>query len=226
MDRRVRLEGVYDIETARFMRTLSIDSYLFDFRPKSFNFLQGYKFLELMKEHYSPFDSYYLRFSSEKDFVVFKLLDDLKKCLQESGESLDNFYLEFSGNESREYYDQFEIPFFWHYDQQYDASSVLKAKNLRGLVLPFDLLESMHGSAGFVQLVAEIHGLLRNAPFAEGAVGGRGLILSLRWDANVFPSLYDYFHFDTISLPINYIIEKGYRKVRHEAIEKHLIPFL
>ncbi|TNE98703.1 MAG: hypothetical protein EP326_09415, partial [Deltaproteobacteria bacterium] len=59
-----------------------VSSFGFDFRVRSFNFLQQYSFLELIEKNFQTNHQYDLIFQDEKDFVIAKMIADLDEQLK------------------------------------------------------------------------------------------------------------------------------------------------
>lgn len=212
MDKNVKIDGIYDGRTIKELNRLRITHQSFDFRPKSFNFLQGYKLLELLEEHYLPQNFYYLHFQGEKEFVVRSILNDLNKTLLKRNPFLDTglerVRLEFSDVRERSFYESFNLPYYWHYDPSVSVASYLGSHLLKGIVLSYSLLEGL-------QRQGTIYNFAQNLTQQIFMSGNQHLeiIVHLDWDADIFPSLFDLFDVCTISLPVNNKIEVCYRNV-------------
>jgi hypothetical protein len=212
MKQGIKINGIYDERTLKELALQRIIHQSFDFRPTSFNFLQEYKFLDLMETFYLPSNFYYLRFQGEKDFVISKLLSDLKKMLVKKNPFLDGglerVYLEFSDMLDRSFYEQFNIPYFWHYDPTVPLANYLGSPMLKGIVLSYQLLEGMHDRG-------TIYNFIQNTLQQIYTSGNQGLriIVDLDWDSNIFPSLLDLIDVDLLALPVNNKIEVCYRNV-------------
>lgn len=89
-DINLRMEGIYDLRTILHLKNLNINCFSFDFRPRSFNFLQQYKFFEILQEEYSKELCFFLRYENEKDFVIQKMLTDLKDFFFKNNLSIKN----------------------------------------------------------------------------------------------------------------------------------------
>lgn len=226
-----RIDGLYDKRTLDFLSEMGIYDYLFDFRPKSFNFLQQYRFYEIL-EHYfqeagkNPLDQsrFYLYYDDEKDFIIKKMVDDLRGLLRSSLKEnhFSRFFLEFSDNRDVSFYESFGVPFYWHFRPDRMLSPFLRSPLLKGVVLPFSFLERLHSEGTLLNFVQNFHAqLLGHATSIE-----RELVLSLDWGANIFPSLFEYFDFDMLALPVNNKVEVSYRLVNLQKIAQELGHFL
>ena len=50
MSERIRIEGIYSGKTLEELSSNKVFDFVFDFRPKSFNFIQEHHFLKIIKE--------------------------------------------------------------------------------------------------------------------------------------------------------------------------------
>lgn len=130
----VRFEGLYDIRTMMFLKGQGLFNFSFDFRAKSFNFLQQYRFLEILEKSYNKNCIYFLQYQNERDFVIQKMLDDLKLNWSGRCNLHEQFFLEFSDNQELNFYQQFDFPFYWHFQDRKDINELIKSNNLKGLV--------------------------------------------------------------------------------------------
>ena len=204
MDSQFRVEGIYDKRTLQSLKDLKLKDLSFDFRPRSFNFLQK-KLLEELLEDVSQDDTVYLHFENEADFVIKNILESAtKKCEKK------NIILEFSGNQTAEYYESFNHDFLWNYDPSSEhLDDILKSKLLKGLIIPLSIINEEHRKGNIINFSKELHSKIFNLLSKDSGM----LILSMDWDSNLFSSLVQYFDFDLISIPINNKIEVCYRNV-------------
>ncbi len=200
---RYTIDGVYDQRTFNLLKTLKIDSFSFDFRPTSFNFFQQYRFLDLVEKCFDSKDRYFLHFCGEADFVIQKMVDDLREKV--SDEELQCFMLEFSDRCSPKFYDQFEFPYILHYSPELKPENFSNSKFLNGIVLHFSHLEEMHREGRLFSFIQSFFQLVKTIDIE--------LILKADWDADIFPSLVELLDFDSVALPVNDKVEVCYRNV-------------
>ena len=205
MSIRIRIDGVYDIRTLKSLIENQVYDISFDFRPKSFNFLQQYKFEEIYQQYKNHSLNFYLKFSEEQTFVVENIIKD---------KSSQNVFLEFDDNNSLEYYEQFKMKFFYHYNFSRPISEIIASPLLEGLIIPFGLLEQRQEKGNLLQMTSNFLTQIGNKKIK--------LILEGDWDSNLFPSLFELFDFDLYSLPVNHKIEVCYRNVDLNAMTKSL----
>jgi hypothetical protein len=208
----IRVDGIYDQRTIQNLQETAVKDFGFDFRPTSFNFLQQHVFLDLIKKNQATDLNFFLRYENEQDFVIKKMIDDLKLATDSSNGSavkFSNFNLEFSDTNSAEFYDQFEVPFYWHYTASVSLSSILDTKNIKGIVLDYKFLEEIRDNDNFQNFVQNFF----QVAYKKIEEKSLKIVLAVDWDANVFPSLFDFIDFDSLVLPINSKIEICYRNV-------------
>lgn len=209
MSAKIRLEGLYDKRTIDLAYELGGVDLSFDFRPRSLNFIQQYLFLDILDSKRESINHFSLRYEDEPDFMVKDTLDKL------SSTYFGPFHLEFSGNQNRSYYDSFEKPFIWHYREDAQDLSVYQSEFLKGIVLPFSLLREKHEKGQFTNFVHNFYRLAHQCLLKnEGK-----LIVSLNWGDNIFPSLFEYFDIDQISLPIDTNVEACFRNVDKSKLQ-------
>ncbi len=118
--RKLRFEGVYNEEMFNFLTQNGYSRFLFDFSPKSMNFIPLNHFIQLIKLGYSSKHLYFLSFAQDKEFVVNKILDDLYHTIG-SINVKNNFYLELDEQTMRELKTT-KWPFFLRYKDQMNFS--------------------------------------------------------------------------------------------------------
>ena len=218
----IRIEGIYDLRTMKQLQDFSeVKSFDFDFRPTSFNFLQQYKMLEILEASYDSKSQYFLHYRDEKDFVIKKMIDDLKEFFSTHFGSLgiiNNFFLEFSDENEFSFYDQFDQNYYWHYNPKRTIKEVRDAKYLKGICLDHSFLEDLHNKGQLYQFVQNFTQSFLPMMFQKKM----GLILRVDWDDNIIPSLLDYFDFEFVSLSLNSKVEICYRNVDLNRMKKGL----
>jgi hypothetical protein len=215
---RVKVDGIYDSRTLKSLTEISLAHFSFDFRPTSFSFLQEHQFVEILTRLHSPLGSYFLRYEGDPDFVIEKMLTEIKE-LEHKGsiETFDNILLEFSDQRSSSFLDSFSWPYILHYYPGMNLPAYLQSGNLRGIVLSLDLLMRHQQSRSLHTFVKEFYQMLRT----HGVSDSFFLILAADWDSDILPSFQDYFDFDLISLPINGKVESCYRNVNLKDLTNH-----
>ena len=191
------------------LKAAGIEHFGFDFRPRSFNFIQTYRLVEIIREHFSLRHTYDLHFCGEKDFVISKIVADMDhQLVDQSGRNIwDHARLEFSDTEEIAFYDQFNAPFILHYHQGLQWEKISKAKNIMGLVIPYPYLLELHEKNEFTQFIMRFNQeKQRHMPHGD-------MYLTLDWGANIFPTLFEFLDVGVFDLPVNWKLESGYRKI-------------
>ncbi len=213
MSKLVKVAGVYDKRTIQRLKEVGVGQFSFDFRARSFNFLQQHSFMELQKE-LDLDEEIFLHFENEADFVIQKIVDDLK-----AERSTKNVTLEFSDINSVEFYDSFKKPFVWHYNfDSKELDTLNKSKYLQGIVLKFSDLLKLHEDGVLHNFCNNFHSLFIDLLSREDFK----LTLELDWDSNLFASISELFDFDLIAIPISNKVEICYRNVDLGKVQNHV----
>ena len=218
MKQKIRLEGIYDDAIFNVTKEKNVSEYSFDFRPKSFNFIQKYQFEEIMVKHYLSTNHHYLHFCNEKDYVIKRVIEDLRNLLGQPLTKQNNIFLEFSDNQTAAWYDHFDLPIYWHYNSCKNIENILNARNLQGIVLNFKFLNDYCAHEYLDQFAVFFYHQVQKTHLKDNLQ----LIFSIDWDSNIPPGIQEYFDFDLISLPINSKIEISYRKINYDLLSQEL----
>ena len=200
---KLALKGILDLEVMQLASQLGMSEVSFDFRPRSFNFTQGYKVKELLS-YGGQFDSLNLIFENEKDFIIEQILKDLNP-------EEHSMMLEFSGGESLTWADRFETPFIWHYKAETSLSQIEQSKFLRRIVFNQEVLDHYNQTGelfGFFQLFTDRENL--------------ELEILTDWDNPLIISLIDNFDISHLSFEINNKVERSFRNVDHGLVKTHI----
>lgn len=216
MNARIKINGIYDKRTLDGLDQLSIGEVGFDFRPTSMNFLQQHVALDLLKEYQAEKRQFFLHYQNEADFMVQKMIDDIKDLEGFSHQHMVS--LEFSDTKDPRYYDQFKTPFYWHFNYKVSLKDILSCKFLKGIIIPFQVLEEAHRTNTLYKFVQNFHSQALNTMNGHNLEIG----LALEWDSNIFPSLVEFFDFDLLSLSLNNKVEVCYRNVDLEKVKESI----
>ena len=181
--------------------------------------------MELIENAGSPTDRYFLQFENEQDYIIKKFIDDLKEFTSRNpnygfaiGPQEYNFCLEFSDLREVGFYEQFKIPFYWHFHPNIDLRSMLDSPYCKGVVLSYSYLNRLHEAGEFFNFVTEFlkhtDQKIKNAEI--------DVVLTQDWDSDLFPSLLDFLPVSLFSLPINYKVETSYRNADISKISNEL----
>ncbi|OFZ39517.1 MAG: hypothetical protein A2504_16700 [Bdellovibrionales bacterium RIFOXYD12_FULL_39_22] len=237
MSLEIKIDGIYDEKTFNHLAAMGILNFGFDFRPLSFNFIPQHKFQELINSKFSSKRRFFLHFADEKDFMIWKIVDDLTKLyvrlkdLQEKGiEYLtmqSNFFLEFSYLKNNlDFYNQFNLPFYLYVDDTNegvisDLEKFHRPSHLKGIILNYNSLMHRYDN-GTVEDIKK--GLLPLLSTKRGRTQIE-IVLDVDWDAEIFTSLLEIFPFQRVAFKINPKIEFSYRNVDINRVENHLKNF-
>jgi len=222
MKRDLRIEGIYDSDTYKFLSKLNVENFVFDFRPKSLNFLQHRVLIDILKNSNNSSHKYYLKFENSPGFVIRKFLEDLKELyVNEKRHFLfeKHLNLEFCGNEDASFLNSFQFPFVWHFKKCDQWKDVISSNYLRGIVFSYKILNEWQIGGKFEAIMTEILPTL--LPLVESK--NIKIILSLDWKTSIHRSIKNYLEIDTFSFPINDKVEKFYRHVDTTHLENNLL---
>ena len=211
-----KIDGIYDGSTFKNLYDLGIRNFGIDCRPRSFNFLQQYKFLELIEKYYQLDFKFYLIYQNEQEFVIKKMIDDIKELMEKKTgiASLNNqFILEFLDHKDPKFYDAHNCPYFYHLDEIKEIPKIELMKNLTGIVLHNKILQQLHSGGIF-------NGFLKD--FYKYAPKNIPLMLFIDWNEEILTSALEFFTIHKIILPINSKVEISYRVVDFPKIKKVL----
>jgi hypothetical protein len=219
MSEQIRAQGIYDTRTMTFLEEKNIPYVGLDFRPKSFNFLPQYKFFEIVENSKNLNSKLCFHYCDEQNFVIQKMIDDIQNGYEGArpcGLKHGDYLLEFSDVQETSYYNSFKTDFYWHYKPISEFKDILKSNYLKGIVLDFKFLKELHEENNFHNFVNNFYQL-----FLERKDTVK-LILEVDWDDDIFPSIWNFFDFSIISLPVNNKVEVCYRNVDLNKFSQYL----
>tara|TARA_R110002049_G_scaffold90287_4_gene226389 strand:- start:419 stop:1087 length:669 start_codon:yes stop_codon:yes gene_type:complete len=214
-----KINGLYDSKTISELLKLGVRSFSFDFRPQSLNFVQHYRVIEILKEVGITNDKKFtFHFGNEFAPLIEKFISDLAAEVSVTADDWSNglLSLEFSGREDFSVMDDFEVPYRWHLYKGSNWGAAKNAKNLRGVVLPFEYLEDSFEDGSLNSLCVNLHTVFRSCEFH----------LERDWSSNVFSLLMDLFDFTDMSFPIDQNVEVCFRNVDTKKLASGVRPFL
>lgn len=208
---KIRVDGIYDLDTLKLLHERRINFFGFDFRPLSFNFLQQHVFFEMLDELINSNHIYYLRYANEPAFATEKMLTDLREKFGEKSVA-KYFMLEFSDDRDSEFYDQFNQPFYWHYTNFQELEKILLSNNLVGIILDHHILDNLHLSGTLFDFMRKFY----------QRIGDKPVILNIKWDSSIITSLFDFFKFESVTISIDSSVENSYRNINQSALTVNL----
>lgn len=177
--------------------------------------------MEIIENNFGPHARYYLHFNNEADFVVEKIISDLKETIQKLPFPVDfsrQFFLEFSDSKNLYDYDQFDLWHYRYYNSNLKLPEIFKYKKLKGIILDYKELLKIFRSGVLSQFIQNLSQVL----YAGGHQSRYELGINLDWDDPIYQILFDYIDFDFISLSINSKIEVCYRNLDLERFDTEL----
>ncbi len=209
MQTALKIEGIYDTRTLKYLKSQGIKNYGFDFSPKSFNFIQEHVFLEQLVPLLGTNDKISLSFSRSNDPMIAKVLQDLKK----SGFDLNNTSVvcdEWSITPMDSGYN-----YYLHYTPSLKLE-MLASKNFRGLIFSYNFFAEMHEKQILNSFMANFY-----TRFGK-LIDHKETLMRVEWGDNIFPSLLDIFDIDQLSFAINSEIESCYRNVDLKKLDSEM----
>lgn len=208
MKGQMRVTGLYDQRTIQLLKENKIYSLGFDLRPKSLNFIQSYRLIELLKE--VQLGEVYLHFENEKDFMIKDILEKVSEVY--SGKVV----LEFSDYQNKEYYDQFKKSYVLSFDVFRGDLRDCCGQYFHGFAFHYEYLEGIHSRGHFTNWITQYY---RSLSFLNRQVSH---YLCRQWDSDIFPSLFELLDFDYVSLSVNRDVEVCFRNVDLKLFSKQV----
>ncbi|OIQ16364.1 MAG: hypothetical protein BM556_14560 [Bacteriovorax sp. MedPE-SWde] len=206
----IKLSGIYDKRTLKMAQEIGVKFFEFDFRPRSFNFVQQYVLEEVLESVTSSDDIVSLHFQNEANFVVDNILNSFKDIAIKP-------QLVFSDTQSPVYYDSFKRPYMWHHSPDADLKAVLKSKYNMGIILSYGYLEDLHRLGTLQSFITNLYVQLKEVGGLNKTIG-----LKIDWDSNLAPSIFELVDFDFLDLPINDKVEVCYRNVDSTKLRRNI----
>ena len=199
MKAQLRITGIYDQRTIQLLNENKIYSLGLDLRPRSLNFVQSYRLVEMLSKQ--QLGEVYLHFENEKEFIIQDIIDKVRAVYG------GKLILEFSDSLNKEFYDQFNLPYILKFDPYRGDLVNCCGENFSGFVFDYDHLETIHQRGLFDKWVGEYY---RSISFLDKQIKHT---LNRGWKSDIFPSLYEFLDFDYVSLCISSEVEVCFRNV-------------
>lgn len=208
----LKISGIYNQSTLEFLKENSgVQSFGFDLRPLSLNFIQHEILLEIMASQSEAGLKFYLLFYGEKDFAIHKFIDDLCDIFSEDF-FFQNILLEFADEKDFDWYLQFKKPFCLHYHKDLDLKRAFSHPLCRGIHFS---QEDFKANPSLQDIVKEIKQDQEN-------LSKTNLSLEIDWEEVILDTLYDKIDWDFLTLGINNTVEVCYRHVDQKKLEDGL----
>lgn len=204
----LKMNGIYDLRTLKQMQSSGIRHLGFDFDPKSLNFIQEYVLLDFIQKGYLDLAQVYLRVQNDSMIVSNKLVGDVLNNMNPS-----QVHVEL--NHPR-YLTQLEheCSIFMSYDFSFSLKEVMQDSRVRGIIIPFKVIEDIHRKGQLQNAVNHFYFQLGHTQ--------TNLVLEMDWDSNLFASVFNYFDFNMASYSINSKVEICYRNADLNLIKSEL----
>lgn len=204
------VQGIYDERTLKIIKSEGINIFSFDFRPRSFNFIQEHIFLEIVKKNFSENDRLFLYFEKSNDYMISKLITDLKNYIP----SMDNIYFIFDDIDLID--PNFEFNFYCTYHDKLEKNIFNHSKCV-GLFVEFKYFEHAINNHSLEKYTQNL--MYR---FSNLFTRNLEINLVLQFSDNLLSSLFAYLDFTYVALPISNDVEVCYRNVDQMKIKKEL----
>lgn len=205
----VRVNGVYHSSIINHLSAIGISHFSFDLRPVSLNFTQSYKIKEMMEQTTSSLKTFYLHFENEKDFMINELLKDLNASRGQA-----NIMLEFSGRDELEFYESFNTPYLWHFNEDINLETLTKTKNLKKISFDQLYIERLLQFGKLYDLFGDIIKLIGDKKIE--------LEISANWDSAILETIIDFYPITSLNFEINNKVERSYRQIDLQLVTGHI----
>ena len=206
----LKINGVYDLNTIRHLKILNVNDFVFDFRPRSLNFIQIQKVYEILNQ-LSPINTnIFFRFEDEKNYVVEHTLNVLNEHLKSSW----NYSLCFSGLAIFESYESHSTPYYWAYTELVELPKE-PLKYLKGIVFDYTFLEQQMQFGNLFDLIKKI-----KSSFGETIQ----LEFISNWNQPIMETITDFIDFKFNNFEINSDVELSFRNIDLNSLNKYIEP--
>lgn len=204
---KIRVDGIYDKRTLNFLEEKGLFQVSFDTRPKSLNYIQEYRLIELLRDCNS--ESITLIIDSFSKDMVSHCIREVSKVFRGSVSLEVRGLLPFNVNE-------LETPFTVDYELFNERNDLFEGNYFKGYSIDYLYLDHLYHNGKFGEWVQRFFISNRNISL------NMEVNIRMDWDSDIFPSLSEYFDFATYSLPIGEKVETCYRNADLRKIEKNI----
>lgn len=205
----MRIGGVYHSSIIRHLSASGVNHFTFDLRPRSLNFTQIYKIKEMIEENNNSLNHFYIHFENEKDFMITGSLEDIENARGQS-----SIHLEFSGADELSFYEQFERPYVWHFNENISLDAISKTKYLKKISFDQLYIERLLQFGRLYELFGKI----------IESIGDKKIDFEINasWDSAVMETLIDFYPITTLCFEINNKVESSYRQIDLHLVQGHI----
>jgi len=198
---KVKISGIYNTETIDYLQSRTVNSYVFDLRPRSFNFIQEYKLVEIISSKFYTNNYIFLRFENEKNFVIEKIINNFK---------FNNVLLEFSGSEDLEFVEQFKKKFVYHFSDFDKLEKIILSKYLDSIELDYKELVYFYENNKLEKFVIEFFKMINRR---DKDLPKIKINIKKDWEDEIYEGINQYFSFDHYTFTINNFVESSFRNI-------------
>ena len=199
------LDGIYDKRSFDFAHQSAKGVYGFDFRPRSFNFIQAYVIQDLLKNSMiSSEDIIELQFQNDSDIVINSIIE---KVSQQHSNIRLNFGL--SSSHSLEELEKNKRAFSIVFDHV-DVKAYEKALSpyCQSVVFSYDDLHKLSMMGQLNNFIVNFFSKVMKAKNDKFRLG-----VKLNWDSNVSSGIIDQLDPDYLKFEISSHVERCYRNI-------------
>lgn len=205
----VRVNGVYSSSIINHLSAIGISHFSFDLRPMSLNFTQSYKIKEILEQTTSSLKTFYIHFENEKEFMINELLSSIGESRGQS-----SMMLEFSGRDEIEYFESFDTPYLWHFNEDVNLEAIINSKYLKKISFDQIYIERLLQFGKLYDLFGNILKLIGNKEIE--------LEISANWDSAIMETIIDFYPITSLNFEINNKVEKSYRQIDLQLVAGHI----
>jgi|GEM_PF-2904640 len=204
---KIRIDGIYDKRTLNFLEEKGNFHVAFDTRPKSLNYIQEYRLIDMLKGCNSR--SITLIIDSFSKEMISRCIGEIGKVFSGTISLEVRGLLPFNLNELK-------TPFAVDYELFEGREDTFRGDYFKGYSIDYLYLDRLYHNGKFGDWIQKFF------------ISNRDISLNMEvnirmdWDSDIFPSLSEYFDFATYSLPIGDKVETCYRNADLRKIENNI----
>ncbi len=203
MNLEFKIDGIYDSRTFVNLLSQDLNYFSFDFRPRSFSFIQEQVFLNEFLIKFKPDHKIFLKFPVSNDPMIFKIINELSSRKF----NLKNIFFEFDylfeSFDPKFFPYNFIVNFFNNVNfSNYDLV------NFSGLTFDTNGMNFLEDNESLKSFASNFY-----IRFNKYLSANFLMIYNIDWDILPKQSLLDILDFNILSLPINSTFEICYRNV-------------
>lgn len=186
---------------------MGIKEISFDLRPMSFNFIQAAMIAQIINENGDE-NNYSLIFANDTDKMINGLIEQIENQCEYS-----DWKIHYKGDESFEFIDSIQRPYFWDFARDKNYRPFLKDPKCRRIVFDSELLTELMQSNEIYPIMEEFKSLKHDDLIIE---------ICNDWDNSLPISIMEFFEINHVNFNISDKVETSYRQIDLSIIEQHL----